>query len=429
MISKRTKTQLLIFVLITLVGVSYVGARYARLDRLVVDDSYSVVAQFEQSGGIYDGAEVNFRGVKIGEVGDMTLTADGVDVTLDIDKEWDKIPADTVALVGNRSAVGEQYVELQPRVETGPYLADETVIPHIDPETRQVNTLTPLPTEKLLTDASRTLTDIDREDLQTTIHELGVAFQGTGQDLQKILDTGTSFVETADANFEVTTSLLRDSNTVLSTQIDSESSIRNFASDLSLFTGSLRGNKQDIIRLINNGSAAANEVRAFIEQNDVPITQLLSRVITTGKMVRQYLPGVEQVLYIYPYAVEAGFTVVGKDEEGYAAHFGLVLTPSTRCNAGYEGTDRRSPYDGSNRAMNEDARCTEPPSQATVRGAQNAPRAATGFDKPVATYDRTTDKLTWGTPTRQRSAAQEAPATLGDDSWKWLYLQPLTAGK
>ena len=46
MITRRTKIQLLIFVLITLLGVSYVGARYARLDRLVVDDTYTVVAHF-----------------------------------------------------------------------------------------------------------------------------------------------------------------------------------------------------------------------------------------------------------------------------------------------------------------------------------------------------------------------------------------------
>ena len=38
MITKRTKVQLVIFALITLLGVSFVGARYARLDRLVLDD-------------------------------------------------------------------------------------------------------------------------------------------------------------------------------------------------------------------------------------------------------------------------------------------------------------------------------------------------------------------------------------------------------
>ena len=42
MITTRTKIQLVIFALITMVGVSFVGARYARLDRLVFDKSYTV---------------------------------------------------------------------------------------------------------------------------------------------------------------------------------------------------------------------------------------------------------------------------------------------------------------------------------------------------------------------------------------------------
>src|SRR5215213_4871899 len=68
MISSRTKKQLVVFVFITLVGISYVGARYARLDRLVYDSAYQVHAQFAQSGGIFTGAEVSYRGVKIGQV-------------------------------------------------------------------------------------------------------------------------------------------------------------------------------------------------------------------------------------------------------------------------------------------------------------------------------------------------------------------------
>ena len=124
MITRRTRIQLLVFVVITLLGVSYVGARYARLDRLVLDDHYTVVAHFADSGGIFSGGEVSYRGVQIGEVGDLRLTDDGVDVALDIDKGWDDIPADALAVVGNRSAVGEQYVELQPRTDASPYLHD-----------------------------------------------------------------------------------------------------------------------------------------------------------------------------------------------------------------------------------------------------------------------------------------------------------------
>ena len=127
MLTTRTKKQLLVFVFITLVGVSYVGARYARLDRLVYDSAYRVNAQFAQSGGIFTGAEVAYRGVKVGQVSDMRLTRAGVDVVLSIDKGH-RIPADTLALVANKSAVGEQYVDLEPRTDKGPFLADGSVI-------------------------------------------------------------------------------------------------------------------------------------------------------------------------------------------------------------------------------------------------------------------------------------------------------------
>ena len=80
MITRRTKLQLLVFAIITLVGVSFVGARYARLDRLVIDQSYAVVAHFADSGGAFAGAEVSYRGVRVGEVKELVLTDDGVDL-------------------------------------------------------------------------------------------------------------------------------------------------------------------------------------------------------------------------------------------------------------------------------------------------------------------------------------------------------------
>ena len=148
MIARRTKVQLVIFVIITLLGVSFVGARYARLDRAIYDKSYSVTAQFPDSGGIFAGGEVTYRGVGIGKVSKLELTDEGVDVVLDIENTYDEIPSDALAVVGNRSAVGEQYVELQPQRDKGPYLHDGSVI-------KTENTQIPIATDTLLTDISR----------------------------------------------------------------------------------------------------------------------------------------------------------------------------------------------------------------------------------------------------------------------------------
>lgn len=406
MITRRTKVQLMIFALITLLGVSFAGARYARLDRLILDDQYTVVAHFVSSGGIYTGGEVSYRGVKIGQVGDMRLTRDGVDVYLDIDNGYDTIPADTLAVIGNRSAVGEQYVELQPQSDGAPYLRDHSEIAPTD-------TRTPLPTEKLLADAAETVSSVDTGDLTTTVSELGKAFAGAGQDLQQILDTSTSFVKTANDNFDVTSALIRDGNTVLSGQIASEGAIRTFARDLSLFSGSLAGSDADLRRLLVNGAAGAQELQAFLVANRVDLTELLGESVTTGDIVLRHLPGLRQVLVLYPYVVEGGFTVLDKNKEGhYDAHFGLVLTSAPLCKKGYEGTRKRPPQDGSNKPMNTDARCAEPITQSNARGAQNLNRAPV-----VASYDRSTGRLKWGDP----RAAGAAPDQTGKDVWSWLY--------
>ena len=417
MITRRTKLQLLVFVLITLLGVSYVGARYAKLDRLFYDDAYTVVAHFPESGGIFAGAEVSYRGVQVGRVDKLVLTDEGVDVYLDIDNGYDQIPADTLALVGNRSAVGEQYVELQPKVDDAPYLENNS-------EVDQEDTRTPIATETLLTNLSNTVNSVDQDALRTTVSEMGAAFGGTGEDLQTIIDSGNSFIEVANENFDVTSALIRDSNTVLNGQLARESALRNFATQLSLFSGTLAGADGDLRRLIETGSATATQLRTFFEENRVELGELINNLVTTGEIVVKNLNGVSQVLSIYPYVVEGGFTVVSKSPDTglYDAHFGMIITDNPVCHKGYESTDRRLPKDGSNRPMNEKARCAEPPAMSNARGAQN-------LNRVLASYDEATGEITWGSRATAgaTSTGTVAPRTLGQESWKWLYLQPLMA--
>ncbi|MCR1783847.1 MCE family protein [Nocardioides carbamazepini] len=429
MITRRTRIQLMVFALITLLGVSFVGARYAKLDRLVVERSYTVIAHYPESGGIFTGAEVTYRGVGIGTVGELELTDAGVDVRLDIEKKWDKIPSDTLALVGNRSAVGEQYVELQPQTDDGPYLREGSEI---------VDVATPIATEKLLGDLSSTVASVDREALRTTVSELGQAFAGTGPDLQRIIDTGNSFIETADENFDLTTALIRDSNIVLQGQVASESSLRTFAQQLSLFSSALAGADPALRKVIDSGSVAATQLRTFLEQNGVEISELLANLVATGEVVVKHLDAVKQLLVVYPYAIGAGQVVVGKrsKQEGgsgfWDAHFGLVLAlTSTPCYDGYLKTRRNPESDRGNAPMPDNVGCTEPITKSNPRGTQNLPRVAPGvrgYDVGVR-VDEKTGELTWGVTgqAEETSTARGnvAPPSLGEDSWKWLYLQPL----
>ena len=66
MITRTVKAQLLAFATVTAVGVSYVGARYTGLVDSLLDNDYTVAADFADSGGIFAGAEVTYRGVPVG---------------------------------------------------------------------------------------------------------------------------------------------------------------------------------------------------------------------------------------------------------------------------------------------------------------------------------------------------------------------------
>ena len=421
MITGRTKIQLVVFVIITLLGVSYVGAKYAQLDRIFLDEAYLVNAKFSDSGGIFDGAEVTYRGVTVGRVVDMELTNEGVDVMLEIEDDFDEIPAQTDALVGNRSAVGEQYVELQPTANGEPYLKEGSVI-------EDSNTDIPISTTKWLSDTQALVNSVPKQALRTVVSEFGAAFKDGGDDLTRLMESQTSFIETANDNFQLTKTLIRESNVVLDTQLDKASAIRSFARDLALFSDTLVATDADFRKVITSGSATAIQLQKFIEENEVDIGKLINNLIVTGEVQIKHLDGIEMVLILYPYTVAGGFVVnaISPDTGLYDAHFGMILQQEPHvCLKGYESTDERTPQQRGNKPMNEDARCTEPPTVSNPRGAQNAPKRVAPASVPeVGTYDKSTETFTY---------AHKAPDTfstggadrLGKESWKWLLLQPL----
>ena len=76
-----------------------------------------------------------------------------------------------MALVGNKSAVGEQYVELQPQTDGGPYLQDGSEID--TPQTK-----VPVSTTEILTNLSNLVESVPQADLRTVVAEFGRGLQG-----------------------------------------------------------------------------------------------------------------------------------------------------------------------------------------------------------------------------------------------------------
>jgi phospholipid/cholesterol/gamma-HCH transport system substrate-binding protein len=154
--------------------------------------------------------------------------------------------------------------------------------------------------------------------------------------------------------------------------------------------------------------------------------------VTTGEVTQRHIEGTKMILIAYPYVVAGGYTVLGKDPRTglYDAHFGLITQSNPHvCEDGYQSTDDRSPHDRGNRPMNMKAHCAEPQDKSSARGAQHSPkyRGMANRAPVVAAYDAETGDVEWTdrSPDASISYTGGAAATFGQESWKWLLLQPL----
>lgn len=361
MITRLTKIQLIVFAIVTLIGGTIVGGRYAQLDRLFFERTYDVRAELSSSGGIFQGAEVTYRGIKIGRVSAVDFTEEGVDAVMAIENDAPDIPRDTEAVVANKSAIGEQYIDLRPRQRTQPYLQAGDVIGRDD-------TQVPIDTTTLLLNTNALVSSIDTGNLETVVSELGQAFEGTGRDLETILDASTSFIGEAHANIDVTRRLIRESGTVLQTQVDKRGELASFSRDLALFSDTLRSSDPDLRAVIDNGAPTAATLDEVVDENAEDLTSLLDNLSVAGKPLLENKIGLQSILVLYPYLLQGSFSVVApSDEEGeYDAHFGLVLTPTPHTCSYYEDgpgsgyRERRDPADVERREFDTSIDCTLP---------------------------------------------------------------------
>jgi phospholipid/cholesterol/gamma-HCH transport system substrate-binding protein len=424
MLRWHVKAQIVGFIAISLIGISYVAFNYVGLgSALFGATGCKVGANFPDSGGIFTNAEVTYRGVTIGKVGELHLqdyqdplgnTVRGVRVDLQInDCKKANVPMSAQPFVADRSAVGEQYVNLEPPNGDGPYVQDGSVFP----ASGQV----PIATQVLLKNLDDLVTHIDSDKLNTVITELGNAFNGRGPDLQSLIDSGNQLIAAAQANLPATLKLIDNGTTVLQTQLDVGSSFKSWARDLNLLTAQLKASDPDITSLLTDGPSELEVVRKLLNDNRDDLHVVLANLLTTNQIVKARIKGVETILLLYPAAVAGGFTVAPGDN---TAHFGLVINNNDPqvCVQGYEGTNRRQPSQTSPMGTNTNAQCTLPASSASqIRGMARVP----GGD-PVTTaggdkvYPRAVPEVGSWVPVGGTMNA----STLADDSWLGL----LTSG-
>jgi phospholipid/cholesterol/gamma-HCH transport system substrate-binding protein len=365
MLTRTVRLQVLAFVVIALAVVAFVGANYAGLDRLFGSGTYVVRLRLDDGGGLFTNSEVTYRGVAVGRVGELRLTDDGMEADLVLDSSAPKVPVDARAVVANRSAIGEQYVDLQPRGDGGPFLEDGAVIP-------KEQTTIPMPVTTLLGNLSDFNTSVPTDSLRIVVDELYTAMNDTGPSLQLLLDSTMSFTDTAAEHLPQTTTLIDDGATVLATQLDSSSAWRSFAGNAKLFAGELASADGDLRELIGAAPLAATQLSALLNDTNPGLSVLVANLVTTADIFESRVDGLRQLFVTLPKAVAATSTAIQPDDGNLS--LALTFVDPKPCVTGYN-TPYRQGEDATPLPFDMGTACTLPYGDPRlVRGSQNAPK-------------------------------------------------------
>jgi virulence factor Mce-like protein len=329
-----------------------------------------VKLEMPAAGGLYRFSNVTYRGVQVGKVTEVRLTPDGAEADLSLDTSPD-IPADLDAHVFSVSAVGEQYVDLQPRTDSGPFLqngskipADRTTVPQqVGPMLDQLNTL---------------VKSVPGDRISNLLDETFKAFNGAGPDFQSLIDSTTKLSTDTNGVSDQLRSLIDDSGPLLDSQVETGDSIRTWARSLAGITGQLAQNDPQFRSILQQGPGFASEVSGLLDQIKPTLPILLANLTTIGQILVTYNPSLEQLLVIFPAAMsmQQSFGLGKNNPTGLPlGDFALTVSDPNACTVGFLPQSQwRSPEDTTTIDTPDGLYCKLPQdSPISIRGARNLP--------------------------------------------------------
>lgn len=370
MLTRFVRNQLILFTIASVIGVAVMLFAYMQVQTMVGLNRLTVKLELPATGGLYRYSNVTYRGVQIGRVTDVVLTQKGAEATMSLDTS-PKIPADLAADVRSVSAVGEQYVDLRPRTDSGPYLKDGSVI-------SVENTTIPQQVGPMLDQVSSLLKSVPKERLSDLLDESFKAFNGAGDDFQSLLDSSASISQYLNEVSDQSKALIDDSGPLLDSQAETTDSIRTWARSVAGISDEVASHDADIRTILQRGPGFADELSGLLNQLKPTLPVLLSNLTTLGQIFVTYNPSIEQLLVLLPgtVALQQSFGIMKNNPYGLPlSDFSFTISDPPPCTVGFLPPSQwRSPADTTTIDTPDGLYCKLPQdSPIAVRGARNLP--------------------------------------------------------
>lgn len=272
----RLRTNLVALVLFSIAVLMASFLRFATSGGF--EEPYRVSVMLPEAGGVLPGQEVTVLGRAVGQVADVSLAEGGVEIELEIPRQFE-VPATATVQVLRRSPIGEQAVDLQPQ---------DTDWTPAEPgaEIETVETLVPAEVPFLLDRTVELFSAIDTDDLTTVIHELALALEGRGETLVQLNRDSLDLNRTLVAGIPTLERLTEaDTVEVLDTLRDSASDIGETFDNAAALAELLAREQPTIEQLLDISPVALSETTILVEEQSANIECLLTDLTSFNDMV------------------------------------------------------------------------------------------------------------------------------------------------
>jgi virulence factor Mce-like protein len=204
---------------------------------------YRVTVSFPQALQLAEEADVRISGVPVGHVVSFKLGRDDhTDVLLEINHQYAPLRANMHAMLRQKTLLGETYVQLIPKDNSGPFLADKGHLAESQVEPSVT-----------LDDILSTFTPKARHAWQVWMQASAKSFEGRGENI--------------NADFAALPPFVGDTNKLIGILATQEGALRDVIKNTGVVFGALAGRDHQLEGLIANGDrtfkAAASASEAF----------------------------------------------------------------------------------------------------------------------------------------------------------------------
>lgn len=261
-----------------------------------------LVAWFPSTDGIYAGDEVRVLGVPVGKIDSIGPQDGKVRVAFHVESDV-RIPKDAKAIIVAPSLVSSRYIQLTPRYDGGPQLADGATIGIED-------TAVPVEWDEIkeqlngLAEALGPRGANKKGALSDLVDAGAAALDGQGATIKQTIADLSTAVGVLDSGADDAFSVVRNLQVFVAALAESDGQMKQFIRNLDAVSAMVVDDKQLVRSALRNLSGAVGDVDTFIRDNRKALDTSVTRLADLVQVVNKQQGDLAQILHVAPNALE-----------------------------------------------------------------------------------------------------------------------------